>query len=266
MKPANFAPVYACLYPELAEIARSHGYAMAVHGSMARDFDLICVPWADTPGKPEAVVDAIISKFAIRKIGELTPMKHGRMCQTISLKFGEAALDLSFMPVGAPPESRLEKLLADLAARFPDIKYKSELPEVRLLRELDRLKEGFDDLMERIVSPEHVEQYAAKYKLTLDAIHSQKSYVPEIENLTGEFAIRTLVQLLVGERQRAVERAQVKPDDSDLVPAVNPVLPNVRAERPSSIPDARYTAGWNEAIAAIQTLNPGIRFSRIKSR
>ncbi|OKN23544.1 hypothetical protein AM343_001586 [Klebsiella variicola] len=34
MKPANFAPVYCALYPALAEIARKHGYAMAIHGTM----------------------------------------------------------------------------------------------------------------------------------------------------------------------------------------------------------------------------------------
>lgn len=44
MKPANNAPVYACMYQELAEICRAHGYALAIHGSMARDFDLIAIP------------------------------------------------------------------------------------------------------------------------------------------------------------------------------------------------------------------------------
>lgn len=40
MKAANFGPVYACIYPGLAEVTRAHGYALAAHGSMARDFDL----------------------------------------------------------------------------------------------------------------------------------------------------------------------------------------------------------------------------------
>lgn len=103
MKEANFAPVYACLYPELAEIARKHGYAMAVHGSLVRDFDIICIPWTDEATDPEIIIQAILDKFAIRRIGELTPMKHGRVAQTIILKFGEAALDLSFMPRVAVP-------------------------------------------------------------------------------------------------------------------------------------------------------------------
>lgn len=46
MKPANNAPFYAAgLYPKLADIFRSHGYALAVHGSVGTDFDLIAVPW-----------------------------------------------------------------------------------------------------------------------------------------------------------------------------------------------------------------------------
>lgn len=99
MKPATYAPMYCALYPQLAEIARKHGYALAIHGSLGRDMDLICVPWADEPAEPSAVVDEITGTFAIVKIGELTPKKHGRVCQTISIGFGDCFLDLSFMPM-----------------------------------------------------------------------------------------------------------------------------------------------------------------------
>lgn len=68
MKPANFAPVYCALYPALAEIARKHGYAMAIHGTMARDFDLICIPWVETPSKPEEVVAEITKTYATTDI------------------------------------------------------------------------------------------------------------------------------------------------------------------------------------------------------
>lgn len=47
IKP-NYAPVYAAaLYPEFAKIFQRHGYALAVHGSLARDFDIIGIPWAE---------------------------------------------------------------------------------------------------------------------------------------------------------------------------------------------------------------------------
>lgn len=98
MRAANYAPVYACLYPELAEVARKHGYALCVHGSLARDFDLVCVPWVDTPSSPQSVVDDIVDSFSIIQVGEPTIRAHNRLVYTISLQFGECFLDLSFMP------------------------------------------------------------------------------------------------------------------------------------------------------------------------
>jgi hypothetical protein len=99
MKPANFAPVYAALYPKLAEITREHGYALAIHGSMARDFDLACLPWADTVSSPDAVVEAITSDLALWCSSDLWTVKnHGRIARTIHIEFGQCAIDLSFMP------------------------------------------------------------------------------------------------------------------------------------------------------------------------
>ena len=98
MKEANFAPVYACVYPKLTEIARSHGYAMAAHGSLARDFDLICIPWAASVSEPQQVVDEVVENFAFRQVGEPERKEHGRIAFTISFDFGECRLDLSFMP------------------------------------------------------------------------------------------------------------------------------------------------------------------------
>lgn len=98
MKPSNFAPVYACLYPQLTEIARKHGYALATHGSMARDFDLVCIPWIESPSNPQSVVDEMTSTFGIREVGKPETREHGRLIYTLSVKFGECFIDLSFMP------------------------------------------------------------------------------------------------------------------------------------------------------------------------
>lgn len=98
IKP-NYAPVYAAaLYPQLAKIFQKHGYALAVHGSLARDFDLIAVPWAKKVSNPDDVIKAIIDEFVIRKNGEPDTRNHGRIAYTISVGFGECALDLSFFP------------------------------------------------------------------------------------------------------------------------------------------------------------------------
>jgi len=39
---------YLSILPNIREVAKSHGYALGLHGSTTRDFDLIAVPWIDT--------------------------------------------------------------------------------------------------------------------------------------------------------------------------------------------------------------------------
>lgn len=98
IKP-NYAAVYAAaLYPQLAKIFQSHGYALAVHGSLARDFDVIAVPWAEKVSNPEDVIKEITDGFVIHVIGEPTPKRYGRVAYFISVGFGECAIDLSFFP------------------------------------------------------------------------------------------------------------------------------------------------------------------------
>ena len=100
MKAANFSPIYAAaLYPQLAEISRKHGYALAVHGSMSRDFDLICIPWIASPSEPETVVAEFTAHFMIKQVGEPDVVVHGRRRFFLSIGFGECAIDLSFMPI-----------------------------------------------------------------------------------------------------------------------------------------------------------------------
>ena len=116
MKPANYAPVYCALYPELAEIAREHGYALAIHGTLGRDGDFICIPWVDQPSHPQQVVDAICSRFSIRQINGIEEKKHGRVAYTLSIGHGDCALDLSFMPTIMPlvkltEQQRLSEIL-----------------------------------------------------------------------------------------------------------------------------------------------------------
>ena len=98
MKKANYAPVYCALYPELAEIARSHGWALAIHGSMARDFDLVCIPWTREATDPQIVIDEICSTFAIQEVAKSETKEHGRKAHTLSICHGECFIDLSFMP------------------------------------------------------------------------------------------------------------------------------------------------------------------------
>ncbi len=101
LKP-NFGPVYACaMYPGLAEIFHRHGYALAAHGSLARDFDLIAVPWAEKVSEPEVVLKEVTTVYALRVIDDPVRIgikNHGRIAYTLSCGFGECSIDLSFMP------------------------------------------------------------------------------------------------------------------------------------------------------------------------
>ena len=95
----NYAPVYAAaMYPELAAIARKHGYALAVHGSLARDLDLIAIPWTLEADDPKQVVDEILATFSVTLVGGVGEKPHGRIAYTLSVGWGHCAIDLQFTP------------------------------------------------------------------------------------------------------------------------------------------------------------------------
>lgn len=97
VKP-NFAPVYAAaLYPELARLFVDNGYALSVHGSLARDFDLIAFPWSYKLTSRRTMLKKIGKKFPMfRFLGRPEKKAYGRLAYTVSIGFGECSLDLSF--------------------------------------------------------------------------------------------------------------------------------------------------------------------------
>lgn len=97
----SYAPLYAAIYPELAKLFREHGYALSIHGSLQRDFDLVAIPWVPTADvtPPQLMVDTVTKLFGIRQIGEPTQKLHHRTAYSISIGHSHCAIDLSFMPV-----------------------------------------------------------------------------------------------------------------------------------------------------------------------
>ena len=61
--PRRLAPAYALGYiavlPQFQAIARRHGYALAVHGSMATDLDLLACPWTDEATDAETLIESL---------------------------------------------------------------------------------------------------------------------------------------------------------------------------------------------------------------
>lgn len=153
MKSANYAPVYCALYPQFAEIARKHGYAMAVHGSLGRDFDLICIPWIENPARPEVIVNEITTTFAVKTVGEPDTTFHGRQRWTLSIGFGECAIDLQFMPqAGANPLSGpLADALVDL---YKQIKHAND----EVAHEMDPLFDHEIAAIDRLLNPDLIDR------------------------------------------------------------------------------------------------------------
>lgn len=53
------AVFYAEVYPRLKAVAQRHGWALALHGSMNHDMDIMAMPWEDAPSRPANLIDAM---------------------------------------------------------------------------------------------------------------------------------------------------------------------------------------------------------------
>ena len=94
---------YSSIIPTIREVARECGYAIAIHGSMTRDLDIMAMPWVEKAKAPETLATEIMKKLCghsymrtywkEHKYGK----PHGRLTYTIPVK-QNAYIDLSVMP------------------------------------------------------------------------------------------------------------------------------------------------------------------------
>jgi hypothetical protein len=92
---------YAQMFPWLSHTAKEHGYALAVHGSMKRDFDLIAIPWTEKASDTLVFVEAFrvaCNGIIDNKKDYPGPKPHGRWTWAIQLGAG-CYIDLSVMPI-----------------------------------------------------------------------------------------------------------------------------------------------------------------------
>lgn len=99
------AKAYCKVIAPLRAVARKHGYAIGVHGSIKRDIDLIACPWTETAADPATLAEALrvetekVIGFAVYGSDGPFPRQdkpHGRLCWTIH--FNGTYIDLSVMP------------------------------------------------------------------------------------------------------------------------------------------------------------------------
>lgn len=108
--------VYVAMIPVLTETARDCGYALAVHGSLARDLDLVAIPWTEEAQSAEHLLLRLLSVIGYvnghlphrnvgddgsteqKSHGDLPAKKpHGRLSWNITFDNG-LFIDLSVMP------------------------------------------------------------------------------------------------------------------------------------------------------------------------
>lgn len=100
-KKPTYAPAYMVgIYPLLAEEAQACGYALALHGSLQRDLDLVAIPWTVDAIEPLELVQRLCAVFDLcpnHALDQPELKPHGRLAWSIPLWWG-AYLDLSVMP------------------------------------------------------------------------------------------------------------------------------------------------------------------------
>lgn len=110
MRAPTNAPVYAAFFPILAEIAQKRGYALAVHGSLNSDMDLVAVPWTIHAVSADELVEAFrlyaSQTMAMMFSGSTTldgpeQKPHGRQAWSIIVGNG-AVIDISVTPRTVP--------------------------------------------------------------------------------------------------------------------------------------------------------------------
>lgn len=101
-KPAaNLQPAfYAWRIHELQAIAKACGYAVALHGSMTKDLDVIAVPWTKRALRPQTLVKRLCESMDLSfdETRNPTTMPHGRCAWSLHFDHGCGYIDLSVTP------------------------------------------------------------------------------------------------------------------------------------------------------------------------
>lgn len=99
--PVVIDPDYAAFLTKSRIIAKQEGYAIAIHGSLTRDFDLVAIPWIQDCRKPVNLVTRLCFNTGWKtQDGDPIEREHGRLVWSlIREEFGDPRfIDFSVMP------------------------------------------------------------------------------------------------------------------------------------------------------------------------
>lgn len=94
-KPIQAKPgLYTLFYERLKQIAKQYGYNLVIHGSMARDLDLIAIPWIDEPQDELLMIQDFHEYLTGKKYSKKENYHHsilpgGRSSYVIHLNLGD---------------------------------------------------------------------------------------------------------------------------------------------------------------------------------
>lgn len=90
---------YACMWEDIRQCAMDCGWAVALHGSLASDMDIMAMPWVENAVSFKEVVDSISKLFkdndmASQYVITYNEKPHNRVVATIPI-FADFYLDIS---------------------------------------------------------------------------------------------------------------------------------------------------------------------------
>jgi len=97
MKP--IPEFFVSMYYSLKEVGFKNGYAITIHGSLTRDFDLIAIPWIKAANSEKKLIKDIMKEVGgefLKQDKNPSIKPHGRHAYAIWI--GRSYIDISVMP------------------------------------------------------------------------------------------------------------------------------------------------------------------------
>jgi len=93
------AAFYACIWDDLRNAAMNCGWALALHGSLKSDMDIMAMPWVENAKPVEEMIEALAECFTDNMLINTKPnygKPNGRVVYTLSI-WADFYLDISII-------------------------------------------------------------------------------------------------------------------------------------------------------------------------